>query len=506
MSDITSFIHHLKKEEQAQVTSFLTHFISRDETGNKEKQLFELITQTDEAKLNDNYFSEKIYKTKAGPSYRKLKSRLFQHILDALVMDAYIGNKLIMGETDRQQIRLKKRLLQFRILLRTGHDRDLEMMRRFLNEIILESRAAELYDILVEALYFKKFVDGVMKNSASGSTLDDEINFYNACYSALQRATDYFLQLISERESVSRYSRSQFISHMRQAIAMIEEDVAKTHSVRIRYYLIRLQIALFQYLNDHPAAIMSCEELRELMNKHKIVYRPERMGFVHDNLCHCHVLMGHFNTAIKHAQDAQKHYRPGAFNHLISREQEFYALFYSANLKRALTISRELQAHPMLGQGEFRHGKMIYYTACIHFKQGHFKETLSIISQLPELSRDKARWEISLRFLKVMCLIELRDLKGASDVIESLRKHLERTNRKLSVHERDQLIFNFLREYEKSSFEFSSPGTKLLASFEKLAEEGKPASWHYFSHELIPFHLWIKGRLPSKKTVKVPPQ
>ena len=136
----------------------------------------------------------------------------------------------------------------------------------------------------------------------------------------------------------------------------------------------------------------------------------------------------------------------------------------------------------------------------MHFRLGHFKECSRQLSLKYELSKDKLGWEIAIRILRIMTMIELNRHDEAQPMVGNLQKHIERNARKADVNERDRLVLKLFRELDKGGFRFDSLSKATRDILAKLSETDTPWSWKPLSPELIPVHTWLLGKIPEQST------
>jgi tetratricopeptide (TPR) repeat protein len=280
----------------------------------------------------------------------------------------------------------------------------------------------------------------------------------------------------------------------------MEIDFKKTKAQEVNYFLHIFKMALYEYRKDFKQSIIYCKKLLTLLEKSKVIYSRDRIGFALANLTQFNVFIGNYRQASTNAKNAQKFHLNNSINHLILKEQEFYSYFYAKKHKEGIKCIQEMLMHSSVDTGEFRKSKFIYYQGCLLFADKQFNNALQLVNKSLEIEKDKAGWNIALRILMTMIFIELNKPGETSTTIATLRKHIERTSKTKEVRERDILILKLLRELEKDGFkrsETNKTATKLLA---ELSDKNKPTTWNYFTPELIPFHEWVKT-LPDKTSV-----
>lgn len=494
---IIPFIQNLTPAEIRLAEDYISKsapLVAKEEDG-KELTLFRYIIKNNKKEITD----EDIVKETKTVSPSHLKTNLFNKVLESLTLDKYITNTDFFSDSDIYSFTLRKKILIAKISLRTINPGKTATIHELLDEIITKSKEYELYDIVVDGLNTKKYFTGIRTGSSEFEKINEELEFYNYCFKALYNAVDNYYRLILNNDFVKTFSKNEIIKHLKSSIEIMENDYKKTKSGQINYYLHIIRFGLNEQKKEFEEAIKECNKLISILKKNKSVFRNERMGFAHTNLCQFKTFLGKYSEAIKDAKISQKYYLPDSFNYAVSKEQEFYTNLYSENYREAEKCLITLLNHPKIDSGEFRKSKFIYYQACIHFADKNFKEALILLNESLEIEKDKARWNISLRILNIMIFIEMNKIDEAFSSLESLRKYMERTGKTDEVSKRDVLIVKLLREMQKNGFEYDQDNTSTSKMIKQLSEKDSDTSWEYFSSELIPFHEWVKKKFEVKK-------
>ncbi|MCW3104327.1 MAG: hypothetical protein JWO09_2767 [Bacteroidetes bacterium] len=503
MIELFSLIKSLNREELQVIKLNFRRTLPGDETINLAEKLFDFVlshpgTPTDE-QLADALYSGNVKLS----AMAKLKSRLFQYIVDAISSDATLNKESIFDESDRQELRIRKKMLQFRALYRKKNRSDFQVLIHVLSDIIKEAKEYELYDLLLEALNHKMLFCKLRKGFDDVVEIKKQIEHYTFAQNAIVKAHDYYTDLITNRAHIQKMNPAQMKILFRNAIDDIEGFIKVTNSSFMKYLCKMLHLDELQRENKHAATIDVCLDLISLLNEHKILYRDERMGNIYDNISHCQVFNNDLENAILSAKKAQEYYSQSTRSYIISREQEFYATFYSGGYRTAHAIIAGILEHPQNNVGGYRADKFLFLKACTLFKLGEYKAALNICSFTLEISKDKGRGDLGLRYLKILCLIELGDHDTAYSSIEAFRKSKSRSSGKDIILIRDELIFRALNEFAHDGFS-RVPSPKLLELLNTLSAKDEEHSWKYYSHELIPIHSWILSKIKADQGVKVP--
>ncbi len=503
MTELHTLINGLKPEE---INSVRYSFCKANKSEKEElavEKLFDFLVTNQGKDANDKTISAYVYGSWKEEALKRLKSRLFSKILDTFTSDVFLFKEGLMDNLDKQVVRIRKKILQFRVLLRKKYGSDKTILFHLLNEILKEAREYEQYDVVSEALNLKKYIT-VLRKGGIGEMkdLNKQIEYYSQAHRAVNRAVDYYYQLLANQDLIKEYTSSEIDKMMTEATKQMDEDYKLTKSVTILYYKRHIQLAHLQWQRKHQATIDVCLDIINLLKKHKCIFRTERMGMIFGNISKCLVYTGDFNNAAKNAQKAQSYYSSKSLSYMIAKEQEFYALFYACQYERALSIVKELQDVSIVNSGEFRQARFAFFKACICFNRKEYKETLQICNQSLDISRDKNRWDLGTRYLRIMCLVELQLHDQAYAGVEALRKTIGRNSHKSELSSRDELIFKLLYEYARNSF-IALDNDKINNLATDLSASNTEYAWNYYTHELIPFHKWMGLKIRNTTKTKL---
>jgi hypothetical protein len=454
----------------------------------KQLKLFRYITANSERLLTDSELSKHV----STSNLASLKYLLTEKIYDALLLNKHIENEAIFNPSDKVVFILKKKILLIKSLYKTLNQGRIETINFLLSETIKLAKENEVYDILVEALIFQKYLKGIRIGMTEFESINDQIVFYENCLKCVRNANDAYYRLILNREFIKSFTERELEKHLKFSIGQMEADYKKTKSQEVNYYLHILQIALYEHEKNYRQAITYCKKLLLLIKKSSVSYTRGRIGFAMANLSLFNVLIGNYREAALHAKNAQQFHIVNSFNYLVLKEQQFYAYFYAGNYKEATSCTEEMLEHSMADTGGYRKSKFIYYQACVLFATKQFKDALQLLNKSLEIEKDKTGWNIALRTLNILVFIELSKINEASRALEALRKYMERLTKSDEVKQRDVLIIKLLREIEKDGFRLNQKNANAVKMLKELSEKNKPTSWNYYTPELIPFHEWVR--------------
>lgn len=499
MTELFSLLNGLNQEETKAIKSSFRK-VSVDADHLFMEALYSAILASKGILIPDRELSLHIYGEEKPSAIAKLKSRLFQFVLEVISSDTVLSKEQLFDHSDQQIIRIRKRMLHFRVLYRKKNKVETSILYHLLSEVIKEAKEYEQYDVLVEALYFKKTMLIIRKGFSEAAAIEKQIELYHYAYKAVLKANSFYFELVASQDLGHKTKSEQAKEFLKEAIAVMEEDIKVTNSASIRYIQKLFQLDELLRSSKHETSIDVCLDILNILNKHKHLHRNERIGFVYDNISLCHVYRGNVDDSIVSAQKAQEYYSRNSFNYMISKEQEFYACFCGSSYNRADAIISDLLSFPIMNVGEFRHDKYLFFKAATLFKLGDPRKALVISNQALEITKDKSRWDLGIRYLRLLCMIESGDYDQAYSAIEALRKTISRNTKQAAL--RDELVYRAFNEFASTGFS-NQPTLRLIEILQELSAKDTVNSWVYYSHEMIPVHKWIESKIMAKKNARV---
>lgn len=500
MEAIHSLLHSMSHSELRIFRASLTTGAYRANAETKAVKLLEFLLINKKQVPNNKECSLHIYNKAGDKRFKMLKSRLRTKIFDSLLNDINIERQSAsLDEFDYAAIKIRKKFAQFWQLYYSRGDRP--FVKQLLNETISLSKKWEYYPGLTESLRLKKWLKGFRQGEKEFDFLNKEIAFYELCNQALNKAIDFYYRLIMKTNFSGIPDIPSIQKFLLKCIAELKMDYSMTHSANIGYYLKFLELAYFQNKEDYSRARGICEELIDIINNNKAAYRKQRIGGTYLNLGQCDIYLNDNKKAALNIRIAQKHFPKHSLNYSVLKEQEFLALFYGNNIKDGESVLFELQNSTTTEeQGSFRLAQYEFYHANILFKNGDHKSALKILNRKQEISKDKIGWDIAIRMLTVMSLVELEYFDEAAQHIESLRKHMDRHFKiKESLKERDRLVLKVLQAMEKKGFVFEKMSANEIKILDKLGSKDKKYRWEPLTPELIPFHEWMEKKYEGRR-------
>jgi hypothetical protein len=463
-------------------------------------QYLTIILSTPIDDLTDEYIQKRLVETISVERYLKLRSRVLSIIIDRICSNKFLRNNDIIRVTERAEVRIKKKLLAIQILNLKIAKSDQKIFLHLINEVIDEAKEYELYDALIESLTYKQYYVGVRSGPSEYEKVKEEIDFFTQCSLEKRKANNFYFELIANQKLISQYSESKLGDLFDEKVKYLEASPYTTVSRYIQYYYKVLKLAQQQKDKKYRESVDTCLEIISILKRNKHLGRNERFGFVYGNLSQCLIYQREFKQAAQTARIAQQYFPHESLGYIISAESEFFASFYGNNLSRCREILELISEYNKRDSGRLRLDSFTYYQACLEFAEENYKQSKYLSNISLSISKDKARWDLGIRYIRIMSLIELSEFEDARDAIQALRKQIERNTGegKVEINVRDKYIYRALNEYALNNFKGET--SKLNYYIKALSLKDSEKCWKLYTHEIIPVHRWLRRSL--KKSAK----
>lgn len=489
MERLHQLLHSLSPQQVKVLRNYLTSFSTRD-SNTKFWELAALQLKHKDKVYSLKECSEKIYKTAPDGRIEQLKNRLYAKVLDSLLIDINTNRDIYEDETHPILIRLRKKMILYDLLkyTRLKDTMGLEMIK----DIITVAKQYEFYPILLDAMYILKWNYGMRKGIQFFQDMNKQIEQVERSKGYAQRALDLYAQLGQFSTFNTKADKAKLEEYLQQGIDELRLYFIETGIKSIGYFLKTFEMTFCQINKRTKEAKDIAISLLEYMNEHKsVIGRKGRFGICYDYIAEFEVELGNYDSALKYVLEARPYFSGSQLNLAINKKLELDIHFLKGDYIKAKELADELSQTNTKVTGDFRRDMILYYKACCHFMLGEFRESARLLGQKFQITRDKLGWEVNIRFMRIMLMVELNKPDEAFAMVQSLQKHMERYKQLDDLNERDRMLMDVFRELAKEGFGFNRPEDKVYHLLMLLMEQGKPHSWEPLNPELVQIHKWI---------------
>lgn len=501
MSSIVSLrklVESLTIEEKKLCRNFLHGFTIRGENAeNKNLALFNILASEEQGDLSERDVEFLLYGEKNFDAFVKLKFRLRNKVLESLIVDVNIERTGAYGECSRVLHTIRKKIIQAQIIKGRGlHD----FAAMLLEEVLQQAKKYELYDEFLSALKYLIQIEAFNKNPRSIEKLLSLHQKYSFHRDALFNAQTNFFLLIGEGGLTGWHSRD--LAKVKSTIDEIQIQYRKTGSATVAFYLFSLEVHYYQEIGHFLKAGRVLKRMADLIEHHIVLFSPQRLAFALANLAWNNLHLRRFKQAITLCNDSLKLLKAGSFSYYQALETLFYAEFYSGKYLKALSIIDRIIKKTKNESAKFRNSRREYLRVCTLFMLGRTQEVSTFFIHYNQIEDDKDGWNVGVRLLNIMTDIEQGRIDTADSRIETIRKHLKKINSSTGLRPRQRLIYEVLRELERSSFNFKDVYSKMHEAINNLRSVGDKYAWEILSPKLIIFEEWFVAKalgIPFRK-------
>ncbi len=421
----------------------------------------------------------------------RIKEKLFSSILD----DENIHRSGSYTACTRAIIEVRKNTMIAKLFPSLTFEGNL---LAFLNRNIAKAKKFELFDELIELLNYKYQYVASRYGIPKSKAIAIEIDYINATKSATMIAMRYDFLYTGIVNSQSTFSKKML--DLNSIICELESYSHKFHSAILEFYLIKFRINNMLHQRDFHQANEMLKSLFDFKNKNHEIINSGIMVSIDLILAQINLFNYKFSEALICISRAKTIKGTSLFNAMLISLIEFNHWFYLGIIDLSKKISSKLTLDSASYQANYFKNLFSVLKSILLFLDRNYRETNKLLTDLPEFEKDKAGWNLGVRLLRIMNFIEMDKLDTAELHIESMRKHIERTEKSgIKVRKRDKTILKILIELVKQDFNFQKTLAKKADLIALLGSTEFEYCWEMMKHEMIVFHVWFKAKAEGKE-------
>lgn len=372
-----------------------------------------------------------------------------------------------------------------------------EEVSRLLNSAFRLAQKFEFYTYLIQIADTANALGKFASLGYSGS-YEECIRFCEHGRKACINASKAYYRTIQNYSFKGNHRNAHnevLLNLLEEDINSLKRDFESSGSAFVGYHYYLLQIELFQLRGRFDKASEYCLFLVEIIKNNPSIYMKQRVGIAYLNLSQNEIYNFYFDYAKGLAREALKFFKENSSNRFLCLELEFYASLYEGNLNEAEIALAELLQPGKGSQSEFRKSWHNYLLSCVAFMKGEYRQAHRTLHKATAIHKDKEGWNIGIRTLTILNMIELKMPDYADAAIENLRNYIHQSLKDAPVRKRDRLIAEVLTELKAKYYDFKETYQTQQRSLKQLASIQRELAWEVQSPELIVFHKWFESRL-----------
>ncbi|TVR38686.1 MAG: hypothetical protein EA392_09435 [Cryomorphaceae bacterium] len=423
--------------------------------------------------------------------FNKFLTRLRDKIFDSLTLRQNILRRGNYSEWYKARQLVTKNWILITNLLGRGNQRSANLL---MSNEIQTCETYELYDLLVSILRIKLEWDGLSQGEKAFSILRSKITEAekkrDAVYLALEWNTRFYMA--ADRKA----SQNEQVGLLTEALSELQRLYNSTKSATVGQYVYLFEMEYFQALGDYNSAGKSAEKMVHVINASPALRSDIKLSSAYVNLAYNHMLMHEFDHCQKNIELSLRGAGVGSYNFVAIKSLQAQTYYFQGNLNMAWEVADTLLQSDLIRVAPFERSKMVYLQACILFNRGQFSKAYERCnSEYALMDTDPEGWNVGVRILSIMCLMEMQLLDLADLSIDSLRKHLSKNPEELEFASRDKAILKILRNLERTSFDFAKTYFNNQDLFYELESDHSDYAWKIRSHEYVVFHHWFLDKI-----------
>jgi hypothetical protein len=493
IESIQRIASRLSEEETTVARAYLTTFSQKGKEA-RAIRLFDLIVEHNHSgkkqPLDYKELEITLYGAPSSANFTRLAYRLREKILESLVLDVNANREGAYDDRTKINIEVRKNITQAQILQSRGlHD---------ISESILEKviQQCKKYEILEELLLAIRLMINLRRPEDGDKHLKNWLKIYEKfdyMKSALVKTEAKMALVHAELDyKAGEKAKSDWLKTIMDEMIV---DYRKTSCAHIGFNFFYLQAQYYQIVKDYRSARKALEDNHNLLETHPSIYTKIRVGNVLSNIADNDLYLLQFARCQKTAAKAMLHFKESSFNHQQAVELIFYSHYYRGDYKAAKESL--LQLLPDVEQTsdlQYKQGKRFYLLACTYFMLGDFSTTLKLANRIINpIEADREGWNIGLRILTIMSLVELDKFDEAASRIAALKSFVDSVGKE-NLTERQLTIVSLLRKLSNASFDFKVLYQKEKERLETLNE----LEWTPKSPEMIIVDQWMNAKISKQ--------
>ncbi len=489
--ELKGLISVLKKEELTLAKKHLSAFESyHTKEPSKMLRLFKGMLKYPD--IQYDRLKKLVSKEITNKSFNQLIARTSERVQESIILDINLNRKENYSTIFQNQIKIRKYLIQSKVLYGRGMR---SITIKLIDWVLKTSKKYELYDELVEAIYFKQGMVLSTKGEKSFLSLENDLNFYENCRVLLRKSRQLYRSYYA---SISFKGKVQNdYSFLINAITQIENFYQNTKSANILSYLLLLKLEKAVVFKDYDLGKEAGESFIKALKESAAIYSPVRAGIINYNICDNEISALRFKDAITFGLRAKKILFEFSMNlnSITTIDLLSLAYFYNEDYINSIKVIDELDSNNQLNKFPLQKSILIYRKAICYFSTGKYRDASLLFNNLQEIEKDKEGWNLWIRIMRILCSIELLKLNMIDYDVESFRKYIQRLNRSRDVRKRDQLILKILIELDRVDFDFKKVEEKRKEELELLNSTNMGYEWEPKSPEMVIFGDWFQAKL-----------
>lgn len=318
-------------------------------------------------------------------------------------------------------------------------------------------------------------------------------------YKGFQAAYSEMLQLYGHYQQHTLYPDApKYYDNVDQLLLAAQELEQNAPTPRVTWWFHRLRFEVFKNLNDHDQAHESANAMLEIALTVPAFKMPIQIGTAFWLVGQLQLEQGDYLGAQVSFEQAIPYFPK---NHeLVNTQYELWAAAhcYSNEPLEALPLIVEALAGTSREESPIDFALRSYKLAAIQLLCSQPKEAYYTLQDTTQLDEDKDGWNIAIRILAIMTLMERDKLDEASGQIKTLRDHVGKYRNENDIAPRMETIVEILHYWQFAGCHYALTAEHLKAELATLEAAENDHEWRPNTWELILFPQWFRSKAENK--------
>ncbi|WNJ21106.1 hypothetical protein [Pontibacter sp. G13] len=458
---------------------YLTAFHNKGR--NRQLELIELLLKHPD--MENGQLAKVLYKDQKAKAFIMLKKRLLERMYESLTLSVNFSYNPSYLEDPAafESIKLYKQLEYAQVLRQKGL---YDLAEEVLEKCIQQAKSSSMPEFQLKALLLRRSMSN--GNNQERQTLTDEIQQTLAQYVADLKVVgkyEEYRTILSTEDPMSDILEESLRSYVNDFSNTELEDL----SPRGTFFHLSLKSLHSLESGNTPQARIDLNALIHFLESHRGLQTQHRMAIPHIQLANLELTCGRFFDARQAASKALALVAPTRTNHLTAGIHELHSLIFLNRLDDAEELMLYLKALESTSLMPDKSDMLVYLCCCIWFLKGEPEQARREFLQISHLYQYKAGWNLDLRILEIMILIDCERIDQVFMKLDSMRKHVNR----YGTRERPIRMFKFLQQLARTGFELDLENPSFQESLVWLQNQPE---WQYYPSEVIRYDCWIQSK------------
>ena len=483
MKGLVSLIKTMRPSEKR----LLIHHYSRN-SNSEQKMKLKLFHLINKGVSSDDEAKQKLNGSRGSSAYSHLKRRLRDDILNVLLMQD--TSKRLAQPNRAAELDCRKKVAQSHLLLLRGAR--IEGMR------LIESalKSADKYELLAERLQInhllrEKFL-GVGESSEL-LELNEVIATDMKRYEALLQVQEKSFLLASPEFAKSLKSRARD-KHNLELIASLKNQYARFKLARIGFWYYMAATEYYSAKREFEEVVPLAKKFLKLVEESPAVRSKTNIAGVNQTVGIAQLELRKYDEAIQHFERSVGLFPAAGFNKLTSLQFLVQAEVADNQYQEALDHTELALSHPRIERREQLRPRWLYLKSSAEFLAGDIDASFKSLNEVGYLLKQIDEWNVQLRILEMLQLVEQRDEEWLEFKLDATRKFLNR--HKELYTDRVRFAVDSIAHLLRNDLNYLSLSDSLKYRLKSSLEEQKGLEWDPSGPELVRFDLWLKKKLP----------